>query len=633
MNVKTVSVISVAVACAAAAAVSCIRFVNRAAADRRAYEERLMAIGFDDFRGSDFTFIHPLFQKYGANATYNFPPFTTACEDKWRKRCAMLENAGSEIGDHTWWHWNNTYDDPRSNGQDPAHPDGNQVPFPSNDQMRKDRGDGKNVFGFGLEAPTGNRIKTYDYGKSDWKLKAAATPWGQLTDEECQEIRDHFAVYGNAFGMLDRLDELSNRYLGTTGKSRGSWDAKKGCYTGGVFTGCRTSANHEIWERTLELMRAYMRDLHRKDFAFETWSWPGRYNSPFLFRKNKRTYFDEQCTKPANALSRFESSRLLGTDGKPLNRSWTEALRAFGYKTTHDMTHPSRRDGLPLTMMRRQLFKNASYSRIDALAYSTDTTIDYGVIPREYPETYFTNTTSKAAQMYDGKGSFRRFAEAMRHDTAQGLVMGEVIDSEDTYSERAILEETLKYANAMGIRTVAKRDAFRACFGRTCVYGNLIRNTAFRNSAKEFFKDAATVPENPDGYVGKCRVNEGPNGRTLVTEGETVNLLFGVPTGELEYSVKAKGSGKIRIMAVKNSTLATLKDAEPLAEVEVKDGVAKVRFAVPDNPATDYEPQWEGLGNKVMALQFVYPAGLEISEVRLEKPSFANWLLGLCGVE
>ena len=118
-----------------------------------------------------------------------------------------------------------------------------------------------------------------------------------------------------------------------------------------------------------------------------------------------------------------------------------------------------------------------------------------------------------------------------------------------------------------------------------------------------------------------------------MTEGETVNLLFGVPTGELEYSVKAKGSGKIRIMAVKNSTLATLKDAEPLAEVEVKDGAAKVRFAVPDNPATDYEPQWEGLGNKVMALQFVYPAGLEISEVRLEKPSFANWLLGLCGVE
>lgn len=614
--------------CVAAVCVSVVGHVRRAAEDCRAYGERIMAIGFDDYRKSDFTLVHPLFQKYGANATYNFPPFTTALDAESRERCATLEKAGSEIGDHTWWHWNNTYDDPCSNGQDPAHPEGDQKPFPSNDHFRKDRGDGKNVFGFGLEAPVGNRIKNYSYGRDhSWKASAASVPWGQLSDAQCQEIRDHFAVYGNAFGMLDRLDELSNRYLGTTGKSRGSWDAKKGCYTGGVFTGCRTSANHEIWERTLELMRAYVRDLHRKNFAFETWSWPGRYNSPFLFRKDGRTYFDEACTKPANALARFASSRLADKDGKPLDRSWAEALRAFGYKTTHDMTYPSRRDGLPKTMMRRQLFMNASYSRVDAIAYSTDSTVDYGVLPSEYPETYFTNATSPAARMYDGGGSFRKFAEAMRHDTARGLVMGEVIDSEDTYSEKVFLEEVLKYANAMGIRTIAKRDAFKACFGRTHTYGNLIRNPKFRNSAKAYFKDAKTVPENPDGYTGKCRVQEGAAGRTLVTEGETANMLFGVPTGSLEYSVKAKGSGKIRIRAVKNSTLATLANAEPLAEVEVRDGAARVAFTVPDNAATDYEPQWEGLGNKVMALEIVYPAGLEISEVRLEKPSLTNRLL------
>ena len=539
-----------------------------------------------------------------------------------------LEACGNEIGDHTWKHWNVPFDDPLMNGQDPAAPEGGQTPFPSNAQLRDDRGDGCNAFGFPLTDSVDVQLSDFfAYGSERWS--AFDAPWGKLTDAQCQTIRGYFAVYGNPLGILDLFDGLSNRYLGTKGRSRGSWDAAKGCYTGGIFTDCRTSANHEIWERILALTRAAYRAQFRSDFAFATWSWPGSIPSPFLFRRDGRAFHDAACTLPANTLARFTSTRLKGTDGAPLRRSWTEALRAAGYVTTHDMTFPSRRDGTPETMMRRQLFKNASYSRIDALAYSTDSRVDYGYLPREYPESYFTGTVSQAAQMYDGGGSFRKFVEAMRDNTAQGVVVGEVIDSEDTYSERVFLEEVLKFARAMGIRTVAKRDAFKACFGRTCVYGNLIRNTDFRNSAKEYLKDAKTVPENPDGYAGKCRVNEGPQGRTLVTEGETSYVLFGVPTGELEYSVKAKGSGRISIRAVKNSTLATLKNAEQLAEVEVKDGVAKVRFTVPDNPAMDYEPQWEGLGNKVMALQFVYPAGLEISEVRLEKPSFANWLLGL----
>lgn len=33
--------------------------------------ERLVAIGFDDFRASDFALVAPLFEKYGARATFN----------------------------------------------------------------------------------------------------------------------------------------------------------------------------------------------------------------------------------------------------------------------------------------------------------------------------------------------------------------------------------------------------------------------------------------------------------------------------------------------------------------------------------------------------------------------------------
>lgn len=35
------------------------------------YQSRLLAIGFDDFRKSDFTLIQPLFETYGAHATFN----------------------------------------------------------------------------------------------------------------------------------------------------------------------------------------------------------------------------------------------------------------------------------------------------------------------------------------------------------------------------------------------------------------------------------------------------------------------------------------------------------------------------------------------------------------------------------
>ena len=577
--------------------------------------ERLVSIGFDDFRGSDFSLVEPIFSAHGATATYNRPAHAAEFPPADLARIRKLEAGGNEIGDHTWRHLNFPFDDPLMNGQDPAAPEGGQTPFPSNAQLRDDRGDGCNSFGFPLKDSVAVRLS--DFFGYDGRWSAFKATWGGLTDAQCQTIRGYFAVYGNPAGMLDLFDALSNRYLGTKGRSRGSWDAAKGCYTGGIFTDCRTSANHEIWERILALTRAAYRAQVRDDFAFETWSWPGSIPSPFLFTRNGRRFYDPACTVPANALARFASTRLKGADGTPLRRSWTEVLRAAGYVTTHDMSYPSRRDRLPATMMRRQLFWNASLSRRDALAYSTDRTVSYAKIAHEFA------AGAKPAEMYDAGGSYRDFVEATRHDTARGVVHGEVIDSENTPSEAAFLTAALDYCQSAGIRVVSKREAYRRVFGDVWTRGNLLLNPRYRNTAAEFLKGAKTVPGNPDGYTGACFAETDDEGvRTLVTTGTAETVVYGVPLGKLRYSAKVSGRGRIRLRAVRNRTAADLSDCETLAELPVEGGDFRdyaVQLTVPDAPETEYEGRWEGLGDKVMALQVEYSSGLKVRGEKLEK--------------
>ena len=577
--------------------------------------ERLAAFGFDDFRESDFALVEPIFAAHGATATYNRPASGESFSENDIARMRRLEAGGNEIGDHTWKHWNVPFDDPLMNGQDPSAPEGDQAPFPSNAQLRDDRGDGCNAFGFPLTDSVDVQLSDFfAYGSKRWS--AFDAPWGKLTDAQCQTIRGYFAVYGNPLGILDLFDGLSNRYLGTKGRSRGSWDAAKGCYTGGIFSGCRTSANHEIWERVLALTRAAYRAQFRSDFAFATWSWPGSIPSPFLFRRDGRAFHDAACTLPANTLARFTSTRLKGADGAPLRRSWTEALRAAGYVTTHDMTFPSRRDGTPETMMRRQLFRNASLSRRDALCYSTERTVHYLNVAREF------SAGATPAAMYDAGGSYRDFVEATRHDTARGLVHGEVIDSENTPSEAAFLNAALDYCRAAGIRVVSKREAFQRMFGSLQTAGNLLLNAAYRNTAAEFLPDAKTVPGNPDGYTGACRARtDDALVRTLVTTGRAETVVYGVPLGRIRYSANVRGRGKIGFRAIRNRTAADLSDSETLAELSVDGGdfeAYAVQLTVPEDPETAYEPRWEGLGDKVMGLQIVYPAGLEIRDEKLE---------------
>lgn len=585
-------------------------------------DQRYLAIGFDDFRDSDFTMVIPMLNEYGAHATFNKISNRTFLSDDDKEKIDLVLKCGSELGDHTWYHCNYIYNDPFFNGQNPACPEGDQEPFPTNEQMRNDCGDGTNAFGFSL-------LESCDVQLSDWNnydhvWTAFDTAWGRLTDEECQYIREYFSIMHDNSGILDNLDELSNLYLGTSGSSKGSWSEEKQCYTGGIFTGCKTSANHEIWERILQVTGDYYED--QCGVRPITWSWPGSIPSPFIFYKDGKYYYDEDYTILCNYLAKFPSSIYENEDGTAKMRSWTDVLRDQGYQITHDTFYPSRQDGMECPMMSKQLIYNAFLSRDDALVYSTNRSVSNTEIANVYDEDFFDETSgkSKAAQMYDAGGAFYTFIESIRQNTSNGMVHGEVIDSVDSISERNFLKEVFEYCRKTGVHVVSKKEAYAVCFEQSFETGNLIYNAELRNTAREFMPDAENIPNNPDGYAGNCRVVTEDGKRALVTEGTTVYLHYGIPIGDILYSAMMKGNGSIRIYSIKNSDGVDLNNQklDLLGEVAVASDTwtyYDVPFFIEDNPKTDFEQVCNGMGNKIMGIKIEFSEGLWIKDIVLEK--------------
>lgn len=585
-------------------------------------DKRFVAIGFDDFRSSDFSSIIPMFDRFGFRATFNRITFWGSLAEDDRQVISDHFFSGThEMGDHTFRHFSFPFNEPLFNGQDPAAPDGDQKPFPTNDDLRKDCGNGRNVFGFDLTAPVESCL--------GYQAPPIQTPWGSMSDEECQFFRSWFSVMKDVGPEPDRsnlillLDELSNRYLGTSGSSPGSWNSELGQYTGGIFTGCKTSANHEIWERYLEVMDRLNQELFGPGFSYRTWSWPGSKMSFCYYSHGGKLYYDSSHTVFVNNLAKMPSSLYQDASGNPKWRSWTDVLREHGYYSTHDAIYPGRVDGQPLTAMGYQFFFNESNSRKDALAYPTNRQVDYSQVAGAYPETFFSGSRSRAAQMYDDRGEFFQAIERWRTMTANGVIWGEVIDSAGSFSEQVFFEELLRYCKVAGIELITKQEAMDICFNYKRETGNLIYNPDFWNSAKEFLPDA-DVPSNPDGYTGDCYVDMDPQDGlpVLYTTTETVYNHFGVPLGNLLFSAEVEGHGMISFKFIRNRSGFGLNDLETVSTVSIEnDDRSQVEslLYVPNEPIQPSEQLHEGLGDKIIGLQIVYSPGLSIKSVSLTK--------------
>lgn len=558
-------------------------------------QKRFMAIGFDDLRKSDLNMIMPLFEKYRARATFNKVYRRTTTNQLDILPIKRVEIGNHELGDHTFLHYSFPYFDPLFNGQNPSSPDGSQVAFPSNNDFRADAGDGKNVFGKTLT----NNVNIGGI---------SGVTWADLTDEQCQTIREYYSVYKRE-SIITILDTLSNRYLGTTGSSAGSWDTDH--YTGGIFTGCETSANYEVWERILACMQCYTKSQCDHNMNFVTWSKPGAEETGLSVTYDGLAYYDPAHQYRRSAQTKFQSS-LTGE-----SRSWTDVLRSFGYRVTHD--YPGRDSSIYGST---QLFFNAWQSKRDAIVNPTNYTVSYSAIATDYPSTFFTGSTSKEAQMYDVTGSFRNAINDLRHQTANGRVHGEMIDSQDTYSERSFFEGLLRYCESAGIEVITKAEAYDICFNNKLDDGNLIGNPELINTAAVFMPDATHVETNPDGYTGTCAVTTDADGiPVLVTSGKTTSIVYGVPYGKIKYTADVKGSGTIGFYAIKNNSPKgnAVDTFTQLSSISINSSDAfaaqEAVFVVPKAPLASYDVKYEGYGDRIIALGIVYSSGLNVKNI------------------
>lgn len=574
-------------------------------------DSKFISIGFDDFRNSDFSLIIPLLDSYNAKATFNHISYWAdpTSDDKYKVQTVI--NHGNQVGDHTFLHLNWLFDNPLMNGQDYNHLEGNQIPFPTNEQLRNDRGDGRNAFGLSLSESVYNQASYANLYNS----------WGNLTDSECQQIRNKFSLYSPSNELIDIFDELSNRYLGTNGHSYGSYSEEKGCYEGGIFTGATTSSNYEVWEKIIAISKIYYAVNYGIDVS--VWSWPGTWGSyRFHFENNGLYYYDSDFKKLANYSTKFTS---ISRNGKDIEYSFNDCLRKYGYTSTHDTMYPSRTDGLNTPFMLQQLFFNESLSRNDSILFSTSRTIDYNAISNCYNEDFFTNCVTSedmAEAMYNDGGQFYHALEAIRHDVANGVIHGEVIDSVDSFSERVFFDALLRFCYVNNIDLITRDEANDVAFNKKMIEGNLIHNKSFANSIETFIPNAENVPSNPDGYRGDCEVVVVDDTRFLKTNDNTTYIQYGVPSGFLDYSVFAKGNGTIDIYAVKNSDSVDLQLDQLLlldSIVIENDDMSLVSdtIFVPHNTSVSENCYLDGYDDMIMALLFCYSGGLIIGDVSL----------------
>ncbi len=556
------------------------------------FTRKYLAVGFDDFRESDFSWVIPLFKKYDAHATFNVINRGVGDNDLKKRVNTVLEN-GHELGDHTILHTRYPYYCPLFNGQDPEKPDGNQIPFPSDEDFMKDRGDGRNAFGKKLDEVVDIGVRT-DYSK-----------WRDLTPEKCQKIRDSFSVIKDkVLGTL--LDEFSNRWLGTKGRSLGSWNGSE--YEEGIFTGCRTSCNHEVWERICEIQRHFFMDYLKCEYSPVVWSLPGGNYECLFFDREGKKYYDREMTILANDLGEMKSSLRNG-----LRRSWNGVLREYGYCVTHDSNFPGRVDGQIVTEQRYPFAANAQFAGRDSLLFPTKSTVFF-----RWPKAcvYYNgmeDTPERKKLLYKMRGreedDFFRTIENLRTETASGLIAEALWDSEDWDGQRVFWEELLRFCVASGIQVIPLGEAYRLCYRRTIDYKSIDLNSEFKNSAEDYF-GKGNAPMNPDGYIGDCHAEMVNGERQLHVTGEVIHRQYGLKPGKHVLISKIKGEGTLSVFLILKDTPFGKKpcEEEKCNMISIKTDMFKKREIYFDIPS-----------DGAMGLYIAFEGELIISSINLDR--------------
>jgi len=577
--------------------------------------KRYLACGFDDFRSSDVSWVSPLFEKYGFSATFNRINSSLPTKNNILDIYDVFSK-NHEFGDHSILHEMFIYYSPLWNGQDPASPEGAQVAFPTNNDFRQDRGDGKNIFGKIL---TDTIIIGYlqpDFGEKTWQ---------ELSDADCQYLRNWYSVIKNV-DIINYLDLLSNEIIGTTGSSIDSWSGTE--YSGGIFTGCKTSCNHEIWERICLIQKHYFKKYLGINQDITEWSLPGSKNAYLYLEDNGLYYYDREKTQPANDSAEFTSSIILDTNGDGINRSWRFVLRNNGYRGFHDCLYPGRHDGNVFSEMSNQYIINSSYSRLDGLVYPTKRDIDQSY-PINYSEEYFDGVDDGLKKMYEDTSinGFRHSIESIRQSCARGIIAGGLWDSSDSYSDQIYWENILRFCRLANIEVVSKAEAYDIAFNRHVLNGNLLYNPNFDNIVEKVIPNASNIPTNPDGWDGSCSVlddQSSPNGinKILVCTGAAYMKHFGVPTGNLTLTLYASGNGYLQIFKIRNkqNSYEVPDVSENIHYMEVSNlefQESVINFNIKNEDAITSSKSFDGLDNKICGIYIYVGGNVNITQPKL----------------
>ena len=419
-------------------------------------------------------------------------------------------------------------------------------------------------------------------------------------------IRRYYGVWGHD-DIMAYLDALSERYCGTAGSSNdpASWNGTE--FTTGIFAGCRTTRNHEIWERLLDIQQRWYTDHYHLDAPPTNWSQPGGERCPcLLYPRDGKRYFDRDCTVLGNHYGKLTSSRTGRT------RSWAELLKAYGYLTVSDSIFEGQIDGSTSRNIMVGFHANAHCSK-DDIVCREPAFERLWFVPSEFEHAgQLAGSMDWLLTLYETEENFRQGIDNLVQQIARGRIPMGLYDSIDTFGARLVYEQYLEFCRRADITSITFREAYARSFQRPLTSGNFFRNPEMRRTVHEIL-GAVNAPTAPDGWTAGT-VDDG----ALILAGvdRAEYRIYGIPPGELACTFRArKGSGqaKLTVHALRNIDPCNSTDAGPALAGIVIDREDwqeyRATFTVEDAPRLPHpsalSPTCDGLDNTICGLAFV----------------------------
>lgn len=623
---------------------------------------KFLALQYADFFIDDANVNIPLLNKYGFSASFvvqqcpkdnNFMDGFAGRAGDDVKLMQLIFSSGSNLEDHTPWHWTLSHELPFADGRT----------FPSNNELRLAVNGNRNVFGYDVSSPVSDKIVPgYLLGGINYEGKN----WEDLTNGDCDNIRKTLAWFSiprievsgsvvetGGTRVLECLDFLSNRYLGTTGYGRipvgglsnpvldefgyptytqtPNFDGS-GKIAGGIFQGAATTCNHEIYERILEISKLWASEVYGQPIEYSSWGRAGGISNVFYYLDfaTNREYLDSALTQIPWIHTKIRSS-IFGHE-----RSVYDILKAYGYKRSGFLNGSGRKpgSGMSNTTFSRVISLNGNVSKkthnLDGGYTSTFRMYGFnqpGISQAEFEAN--ADNENVMAWRYDADktaGYSHGVYEGLNRiakEVAWGIIP---MHTEDTIgagykrATNALIEEIrLRFCKEAGIEVVSYKEAFDI-IQKEIVLSNYFPNFDMFNSINTIVKSATNPQALPDGWVGIGSTGNDiaiGNFIQLSESNKAYIRQYQITYGKLDFTFKAKGTGILRVYRILNkdpyqdgTTALAINPGTPYLQINIDSGDWEDYHGIleiPNVPSESPDPlfkQMDGNHNQVCGLQF-----------------------------